>query len=285
MSGSESISPTAHYTGYVWFRNGLSDPALATVQGRVLFESLQPAAHASRLLGGPTLEGYLLARHAAIDARLTDAIERDGITQVVEVAAGLSPRGLRFCDRYGDRLTYIEADLPDMAARKRRALEQAHSLSARHRVVSLDALRDGGEGSLAALAQTLDPAQGLAIITEGLLGYLPSDAVTGLWRRFAVALSGFPAGRYLSDLHLAGVVTAPVKVFRVALSAFVRGSVHLHYDDAQAAEDALAAAGFDRAEVRRAADIVAETPGARYASGPGAGLAHIIEASTNSREP
>ena len=284
MSGSESISPTAHYTGYVWFRNGLSDPALATVQGRLLFEALQPAARASRLLGGPTLEGYLLARHAAIDARLTDAIERDEITQVVEVAAGLSPRGLRFCERYGARLTYVEADLPDMAARKRRALEQARSLTASHRVVSLDALRDGDEGSLAALAQTLHPEQGLAIITEGLLGYLPSDAVSSLWRRVAAVLHGFPTGRYLSDLHLAGVATAPVRVFRVALSAFVRGSVHLHYDDAQAAQAALAAAGFDHAEVRRAADIVAQTAAARYASGPGAGLAHIIEASTNSRE-
>ena len=121
------MSPTAHYTGYVWFRNGLSDPALATRQGRFLFESLQGAALVSRALGGPTLEGYLLARHVAIDTLLTAAIERDGITQVLEVAAGLSPRGLRFHRRYGDRLTYVEADLPDMAARKERALARAES--------------------------------------------------------------------------------------------------------------------------------------------------------------
>ena len=30
MSPSETISPTAHYTSYVWVRNGLSDPALAS---------------------------------------------------------------------------------------------------------------------------------------------------------------------------------------------------------------------------------------------------------------
>ena len=32
-SGSDSISPTAHYTGAVWSRNGLSTPELATGLG------------------------------------------------------------------------------------------------------------------------------------------------------------------------------------------------------------------------------------------------------------
>jgi O-methyltransferase involved in polyketide biosynthesis len=281
MSGSDAISPTAHYTGYVWFRNGLSDPALATRQGRVLFESLQPAARVSRALGGPTLEGYLLARHAAIDARLTAAIENDGITQVLEIAAGLSPRGLRFTRHYGSALTYVEADLPDMAARKERALARAQSLSPSHRVTTIDALADRGERSLPAVAAELDPSAGLVIITEGLLGYLPTAEVTGLWRRLSETLGGFSAGRYLSDLHLAGAQTPPVHAFRVLLSAFVRGSVHLHYDDAQAAQDALRQAGFDRASVRRAAEIVAQTGERERASGAGAGLAHIIEASTN----
>ncbi len=280
MSSSEAISPTAHYTGYVWFRNGLSDPVLATLQGRVLFESLQPAALVSRTLGGPTLEGYLLARHTAIDALLTDAVEQAGITQVIEVAAGLSPRGLRFHDRSGDALTYIEADLPGMAARKERALRKAHALGPHHRVVVLDALRDGGDRSLSALASELDPDQGLVLITEGLLGYLPTDAVTALWARFAQTLGRFRQGRYLSDLHLAGVQTPAVRAFRVLLSAFVRGSVHLHYADAPAAEDGLREAGFQSARLRRAAEIVAARGDAARAAGAGAGLAHIIEAST-----
>jgi O-methyltransferase involved in polyketide biosynthesis len=279
VSGSDAISPTAHYTGYVWFRNGLSDAALATRQGRLLFDSLQPAALVSRALGGPTLEGYLLARHAAIDALLTTAIERDGITQVLEIAAGLSPRGLRFARRYGERLTYVEADLPDMAARKQRALARAGADGSGHRVASIDALREGGPDSLEQLAATLDSGAGLVIITEGLLGYLPSAQVAALWRRCAQTLSGFSAGRYLSDLHLAGVQTPAVRAFRVLLSAFVRGSVHLHYDDADAAQDALRAAGFARARVRRAADIVAASDDPRPAGGAGAGLAHIVEAS------
>ena len=37
--GSDAISPTAHYTGHVWVRNGLSHPELATREGRVMFDA------------------------------------------------------------------------------------------------------------------------------------------------------------------------------------------------------------------------------------------------------
>jgi O-methyltransferase involved in polyketide biosynthesis len=275
VSSSDAISPTAHYTGHVWFRNGLSHPRLATREGRLLFESLQPVMRISAAVGGPTLEPYLLARHRAIDSLLEQAIEHHGVTQVIEVAAGLSPRGWRFHTRYGDRLTYIEADLPAMAARKRRALEAIGSLGDHHRVRDLDALRDDGPASLAALAADLDRGQGLAIITEGLLGYLAPDAVTGLWRRFAQTLAEFPAGRYISDLHLGSAQTAAIRGFRLALSAFVRGRVYLHFDSAEQAEAQLRAAGFTIASVRPAGTIVAAPPDDGRTVAP-----HILEAST-----
>jgi O-methyltransferase involved in polyketide biosynthesis len=288
MAGSDSISPTAHYTGYVWARNGLSHPELETREGRLLFESLHPAMLASRALGGPSLEPYLLARHRAIDGLLERAIAEHGVTQVLEVACGLSPRGWRFTERYGERLTYVEADLPAMAERKRRALERMGSLSERHRVVALDALKDDGPGSLAELAAELEPDQGLAIITEGLLGYLPPEAVAGLWRRFATTLHGFPTGRYISDLHLGSTQNAIVRAFRLVLSAFVRGRVYLHFDDRADAEASLAGAGFDHASVMPASEVAG--PGAQVgqASAPadrGSALAHILEASTESTQP
>ena len=61
---------------------------------------------------------------------------------------------------------------------------------------------DGLKASLAALAETLDRREGLAIITEGLLGYLEHDAVKGIWRRFARTLGGFRSGVYISDIHI-----------------------------------------------------------------------------------
>ncbi len=278
MSGSDTISPTAHYTGYVWSRNGLSHPALTTHEGRLLFSSLEPVMLASRAAGGPSLERYLLARHRAIDARLEAAIESDQVTQVIEVAAGLSPRGWRFAERYGDRLTYIEADLPAMAARKRRALERMGSLGARHQVRDLDALRDQGPLSLSALAGELDPAAGLAIITEGLLGYVSPTDLEGLWRRFATVLGGFVTGRYVSDLHLGSAQTPEVRIFRLLLAAFVRGGVYLHFADASEAERWLREAGFTTAAVTPADRLIAnpdERPQER-----GGQMAHILEAST-----
>jgi O-methyltransferase involved in polyketide biosynthesis len=273
VSSSDAISPTAHYTGYVWARNGLSHPRLATTQGRLLFESLHPIMRVSQALGGPSLEAYLLARHLAIDARLEEAIEQGGVTQVVEVAAGLSPRGWRFASRYGDQITYVEADLPAMAARKRRALEPIGTLGRHHRVEDLDALRESGPGSLAELAGGLDTGQGLAIITEGLLGYLSPADMQSLWRRFAATLAPFATGRYISDLHLGSAQTVEVRAFRVVLSAFVRGRVYLHFSDAEQAAAALRAAGFRSATVTPAAAIA-------DAKGGGVALAHILEAST-----
>jgi O-methyltransferase involved in polyketide biosynthesis len=275
MSETARISPTAHYTGYVWVRNGLSNPEFETTEGRVLFESLRPWMVVTRQLGGGSLESYLLARHKAIDALLERAIEDAGITQVVEVAAGLSPRGWRFAQRYGDEITYVETDLPAMAARKREALARIGSLSDHHRVEELDALTDEGPGSLAALAETLNPERGLVIITEGLLGYLPGDQVDAIWRRFARALRRFAHGRYLSDLHIGELQTRQVRVFRLLLSAFVRGQVHLHFESAGEAKAALMAAGFTSAKVRRSTELAPE------ARGPGAGRAHTLEASTD----
>jgi O-methyltransferase involved in polyketide biosynthesis len=276
--GSDAISPTAHYTGHVWVRNGLSHPELATWEGRVLFDALRPAMSASRVLDGPTLEGLLLARHRVIDDLLARAIESGSVQQVVEPACGMSPRGWRFTRRYGTDLTYIEADLPQMAARKRRALERMGSLSDRHRVAELDVLHDGGPASIASLAAGLGRDRGVAIITEGLITYLDQDQVVGMWRRFARALEPFPQRRYLADLRLAGESRGHAeRAFGVVLSAFVRGRVHTHFADADEAIAALRAAGFSEARLHRCS----EHPAAGPAGGdPGSRVVHIIEAAS-----
>jgi O-methyltransferase involved in polyketide biosynthesis len=256
--GSEAISPTAHYTGHVWTRNALSHEALATLEGRALFAALEPAMVLNRALGGATVENVLLARHRALDSLLERAIEEDGVSQVIEVACGMSPRGWRFAERYGDSLVYVEADLPEMARRKRRALERIGPLDGAHRVVELDALASDGPASIAEVAAPLDRGRGLAIVTEGLLGYLPLPQVLDVWRRLADLLGEFAANRYLSDLQVeADGGGAKVRAFRVLLSTFVRGRVYQHFADAGEAESALREAGFSTASVLPAASHVA----------------------------
>ena len=255
MSDAEQrspISPTAHYTAAVWARHGLSHPALATPTGRLMFHGMRAPMAVSKLLGGPTLEDFLLARHQLIDALLERAIEAGEVTQVIEIAAGLSARGWRFAGRYGDRITYLETDLPAMVSRKREALEEAGTLGPLHRVVPLDALSEDGPQSLAAVVAELDSAGGLAIVTEGLLSYLDRAGVDGLWRRIARTLSGFEHGLYLSDLHLASENTGiGADAFVWMLGAFVRGKVELHFEDEPEALAALERAGFAEAHLPR----------------------------------
>ena len=255
MPGSEessaAISPTAHYTGETWVRNGLSHPRLATWQGRLFHGTMALPNAVSRTLGGPSLDGMLLARHRIIDAQLEELIQ-EGVSQVIEVACGMSPRGWRFSERRGDELLYVEADLPAMARRKREALAQMGSLGDNHRVVELDVLREGGPGSLEALVETMDPGKGLAIITEGLLTYLDDDVVEALWARLVTALRPFATSAYLADLRLASPEPGvSERAFELLLSAFVRSQVHAYRGDRAGAEAALRNAGFDRVSLHR----------------------------------
>jgi O-methyltransferase involved in polyketide biosynthesis len=230
----------------------------------------------SGALGGPTLHGLLLARHRIIDSVLADLIERGEVGQVVEAACGMSPRGWRFAQRFGDRLTYVEADLPPMARRKREALERIGSLGERHRVEDLDLLRDAGPGSLDAVVDGLDPTRGLAIVTEGLLTYFDDATVDGMWRRIATALERFPTGVYLADLRLAAADRGMAeRGFDVVLSHFVRGKVHAYRGGEGDAEAALKRAGFTKAELHRGD----RHPAAAEVHGdPGSSVVRIIEA-------
>lgn len=274
---SASISPTAHYTGYTWYRHGLSHPALVTPQGRWLHGALRPVQAVAHWSGAPTLQAFLLARHAVIDHLLQQAIEHEGVTQVIEVAAGLSPRGWHFKRRHGDRLRYVEADLPGMARRKRDLLRRAGLQTPGHEVVELDALATQGPLSLGALADTLDARAGTVIITEGLLNYFDEAHVRQMWRQFAAVLGRFAQGRYYSDLHLANTHHrgAMLRGFTTLLSVFVRGRVHLHFRDSTQACAALREAGFRSAVLHEPREFAAALP---FALGPGANLVRIIEA-------
>ncbi|RJS47993.1 class I SAM-dependent methyltransferase [Nocardioides cavernaquae] len=273
----DAVSPTAHYTGHVWARNGLGPAELDTRTGAVLHGLLAPLNAVSGRLGGPTLEGLLLGRHQVMDDLLHAAIKDGRISQVVEIASGMSPRGQRFSEQYGEALAYVEADLPAMADRKRRALEGLPR-STTHAVVDFDALREDGPGSLASVMASLDPTRGTAIITEGLLNYLPPEAVRTLWGRLGAELARFPAGVYISDLHLSGELRGgAARGFGVLLAAFVRGRIHFHFADAPAAEKALHESGFDRVVLHRLDDPALGVPARLHA---GARLARVIEAWT-----
>lgn len=273
---SGAVSPTAHYTGETWVRNGLSHSELATWQGRALHGALAAPMAVSGALGGPTLRGLLLARHRIVDSVLEGLIRDGGVSQVLEVACGMSPRGWRFAERFGDRLTYVEADLPAMARRKRDALARMGSLGDRHRVAEVDILSASGPESIDAVVDGLDRSEGLAIVTEGLLTYFDDETVDGMWARIAAALGRFPTGVYLADLRIAAADRGIAeRAFDAVLSRFVRGKVHAYRGDDADAEAALRRAGFTAARLHRGDEHPAA---AEVHDDPGASVVRVIEA-------
>ena len=278
----ETISPTAHYTGYVWFAHGRSHDAFATRTGRFMYRAMRGPNVIAQRAGLPSLEGMLLARHRLIDLRLAHAIDAGEIQQVVELAAGLSPRGWRFATRYADRIAYVEADLPSMVAHKRRILATLGGETAHHRTAEINALVDLGPTSIAALCATLDPGQGTAIITEGLINYFERDVLLAMWRRFATVLQRFPRSLYLSDLLLSEGNRGPVSTgFTWLLSAFVRGRVHMQFATAEHTETALESTGLTGI-LLDPRDFTSEIEDLEAA---GAGRIRIIEATATPQAP
>lgn len=274
--GSTRISPTALYTGQTWQAHGLGHPALApelgALPGRVAYAASEAAFTPVRWAGGPTLTAFLLARHRIMDALLERAIASGEVGQVVELAAGLSPRGLRVREAHPE-VDYVEVDLPSMAAAKRRALRRAGVDTDRHRVVSADVFGPG----LDDVFTSLDARRGVAVVTEGLLNYFPTPDVRRLWSRVATATRDLPRGLYLSDLHLDDHVARPDRVFAAGLGVAVRGAVHFHFADAAAAAAALTGAGFTTATLHRPADHRADLLGMDE---PGAERVRVVEAWT-----
>ncbi len=276
-SNPAAISPTAHYTGYVWYAHGQSHDAFATRTGRWMYQALRGANAMAKVAHLPTLDGMLLARHRIIDLQLAAAIDAGTISQVVEVACGLSPRGWRFAERYGSRITYVEADLPGMLANKRAILARLGGESDHHRTAEINALTDTGPTSIDAICATLDPTKGTAIITEGLINYFDRETVIAIWARFGRALARFPASLYLSDLIMQEGNDGPmIAAFSWLLSAFVRGKVHVHFDSSAEARAALASAGLPGV-LLDPRELAGELPGIDL---EGASRVRVIKAST-----
>lgn len=272
---NERVSPTAYATGYLWYKLGMSHPAMATPQGKKLD---RPFGLLMKVLGGKVFQNLMIARHQGIDGLLVRAIEDGRVGQVVEIAAGLSGRGIRMVEKY-PALTYIETDLPHMAALKRELLEKAGLLSLRHRVCDLDALADSGPDSLAEIARSLDPKLGTAVITEGLMNYLDPEAARGVWRRIAQTLQSFPHGLYLADVYLTqqnkGLAS---RIFGGVIQLFVRGRMHIHFESVAHGQQLMRDAGFAEARIHETRDL----PETRKISGqPGGNRVRILEALTS----
>ena len=245
---SSGISFTALYTGAVWHRHGLSDDLLATDTGRWLYRLMTPFETASQALTGGNLRTFLLQRHLILDALIERALDEHGITQVLEIACGLSPRGLRLRQRH-PQLHMVEADLPEMAARKAARLAAAGHLDANHQVVPIDILAEAGDRALeTVIASVFDNRQPVVVITEGLTSYFSLAAMSDFWRRLQGALSQRPGSIYLTETYYrpsGPLLKMALATLGGALGTLTRSQVSFHFRDDAEAGDHFRRCGFD----------------------------------------
>ena len=183
----------------------------------------------------PPFQAMLLRRHLVLDELLSQKVEAGVVRQILEIGAGLSARGLRFMQRYGDQgLRYIEGDLAHIATLKRARLDQARLRGANYHIRTLDARRAHGAESLTAVVDALvEPSEGLAIITEGLVNYFDRATAMDLWARIAAVLGRCASGVYLTEVHVRSDLNALRQDDDLAttLAVFDKRFIHLPYDD------------------------------------------------------
>ena len=124
---------------------------------------------------------------------VTEAIRRTGSRQVLELASGLSLRGLAFSQ--DPRYTYIESDLAGISAEKKAIIDrlrQKYGL-ADHANLHFPAVNALDRSQLQEAVKRLDRDQPLVVVNEGLFPYLSQDemrAVVGNLRELLAEFKG-----------------------------------------------------------------------------------------------
>lgn len=245
LSKHRHISFTAHYTGYIWFQMGISHPALATAKGKSLAMLANPVeAIAEKYVGG-SMRTTLKDRHTLLDEHLTQLIQQYPDLQVLEIAAGLSPRGWWFREHFPN-IEYRELDLPDMAKTKTDALKQidAHSPE----VLSVDLFTEDFKNAFA----VFDTQRPLVIISEGLINYFDKALLSQLLKAIVEYGQNFSALHYLTDLYPEPVKNKLAKIIWTSsklLKVMSRSAFSFHFVSPTEAREFFTQAGFNQVEV------------------------------------
>jgi O-methyltransferase involved in polyketide biosynthesis len=245
MAGFERISLTARLTAYM--RQFSDIPFAADVAERLraleAFESLlrdHELRPEDMLWYAPVFE----VRYRSIEA----AIRASGATQVLELASGLSLRGLAMTR--DPALTYVETDLPDLTAEKRALVDELrreHGIvdHGNLHLVSANAL-DADE--LASAAAHLRPGATTAIVCEGLLQYLERGEIETVAGNVRALLDSYP-GVWLTPDFTLRTEAAPPTEQRRRFRALVEGATERKmyagsFADADELDGFLASIGF-----------------------------------------
>lgn len=245
LSKHRHISFTAHYTGYIWYKMGISHPLLATSKGKSLAFIANPIETWAEKYVGGSMRTTLKDRHMMLDDTLKQLIERYPDLQVLEIAAGLSPRGWWFREHF-PQIDYRELDLPDMAKTKYTALRQIDASSPE--VLSVDLFTEDFKNAFA----VFDPKRPLVIISEGLINYFEKDLLQQLLKSIVHYGQDFAVLHYLTDIYpepvknkLATIIWNSSKLLKI----ISRSAFSFHFQTPQEVYDFFQTAGFHQINV------------------------------------
>jgi O-methyltransferase involved in polyketide biosynthesis len=190
-TNKDNIPVSALYTSATWYWGRLPCADLVIPAGaKVLFRIVNAYMVLYRWLNPEkfSLQHMLLHRHTAINRLLTQA----KCEQVIEIAAGFSPRGSMASAN--PVLNYFEIDLPDVVALKNKQLLSSSAGSA---VLARDNFKLL-PGDVTQLDFEEFPPRRSFVITEGLMMYFNRAAQLQIWKRIAdfIASNG---GEYVFD--------------------------------------------------------------------------------------
>ncbi len=193
--GNQRIGIPAYFTSHAWVEAGFDYADLfETKQGRRMFKALEPVLHLFGFLG-PAVRlhnEYLFVRHFAHEARLRQIRP----SCIVEIGAGLSPRGIAFASADPD-LRYIEVDLPNMVAAKRSALGSFQA-PPNYFLGTTDLLGEDFIDSLPAMPR---PGDRVAVVTEGVTDYFNMPEKRRAFGNICSLLRTHGGGHYLLDIY------------------------------------------------------------------------------------
>jgi hypothetical protein len=195
----EKISLTAHLAAYM---RQFSDIPFASdvaelLHSREVFEAL--------LLGQQMTPEDLLWYAPIFEVRykgVTEAIRRTGSRQVLELASGLTLRGLAFTQ--DSRYTYIESDLTGISAEKKAliaSLRQKYGLPD-HTNLHFPTVNALNRSQLKEAAKRLNRNQPLVVVNEGLFQYLSPEEMRTVVGNIRELLSEFQGSWITSDFSI-----------------------------------------------------------------------------------
>lgn len=196
LIGASSSTLLAHLTAQAWIRAGFRHADwFDTWQGRQMFAAWCGVRAWLAPLPSPFIRrqlASLILRHRTLDKRLSELAP----DFVIEVGAGLSPRGVGYTEDHPDA-TYLELDLPEMICEKR-ALLRAKRLPPNYRLATMDVVSPKFRHCVP--ERTLKH-QRLVIISEGVMPYLSLDAQRTAWRNIATLAHKASDAAYLLDMY------------------------------------------------------------------------------------